>query len=173
MPSSSDFYNRLGEVRDKLTDVNNKLQKIDQNTDQLEAKLTQVNTTLQNGFSQLVTIGNYTNQALYQNSRQNETIICILEHISRNTCALVNESVKQTAHQAAIRESTRLLADLYAATHADAALQAQKLAALQRQIEECCPPPRPEPPCRYEKCEEPERLPQPPRAQTAPRRPEG
>lgn len=178
MPSSTDFYNRMGEMRDrlvdinnKLTDTNNKLTKLDQNTDQVEAQLSQIHTTLSNGFSQLITLGNYTNQALHHNSKQNETIICILEHISKNTCDLVNEAVKQTAHQAAIRESTGLLAELYAATHADAALQAQKLAALKRQIEECCPPPRPEPPCRYEKCEAPDRLPPPPKVQP-PRQPE-
>ena len=45
-----------------------------------------VNATLTNGFNQLVTLGQYTNQALYQNDQQNDTIICLLEHISKNTC---------------------------------------------------------------------------------------
>jgi hypothetical protein len=185
MPSSQDFFDRMGEIRDRLTDVNTKLQKLDQNTDEVEPRLLdvrnavqQVNGTLAFGFTQLIALGTYTNQALAHNAKQNDTIICILEHISENTCDLVNEAHKQTAYQQTIAEATRTLADLYEATHAEAALGRQKLEALRRQIEECCPPPRPEPPCRYERCEAPDRLPPPPRVETPPqpprpRRPEG
>ena len=80
------------------------------------------NTTLNWGFGQLITIGNYTNQALAQNAAQNDTMICILEHISKNTCLLLNEAHEQTGLQRGIQESTKLVADLYAATHAEAAL---------------------------------------------------
>ena len=201
MPSAQDFFDRIGDISGKLTDVNNKLQKVDQNTDQVESRLQkidqntdqvesrlqeirnavqQVNGTLTFGFTQLITIGNYTNQALAHNAKQNDTIICILEHISKNACELVNEAHKQTAFQSVIADSSKKLADLYESTHAEAALERQKLEALRRQIEACCPPPRPEPPCRYEKCDAPDQLPPPPRVETPPqqtpgrgRRPEG
>jgi hypothetical protein len=178
----------MGEMRDalnasnnKLDTANNRLQKLDQNTDQVEGLLQdvrtavqQVNTTLQSGFAQLVTLGVYTNEALFQNAKQNDTMICILEHISKNTCDLVTESHKQTALQTAIKESTRKLADLFAATHGDAAVAWERDEALRRQIEECCPPPRPEPACRYEKCEAPGPLGPPPRVDTQrPPRPVG
>jgi ABC-type transporter Mla subunit MlaD len=183
MPSSQEFFDRLGHVLDalghpthKLDTSNDRLQKLDQNTDQVESLLQdvrtavqQVNGTLQTGFSQLITIGNYTNQALEHNAKQNDTIICILEHISKNTCDLVTESHKQTALQTAMKESQRKLADLFAATHAAAALQWEKDEALRKQIEECCPPPRPEPACRYEKCPAPDRLGPPPKVE--PQRP--
>ena len=52
-----------------------------------------------NRLEAMVTLGEYTNQALFQNAKQNDTIICILEHISKNTCELLNQSVIQTRLQ--------------------------------------------------------------------------
>ena len=47
----------------------------------------------------LVTLSQYADLALSQNAKQNDTIICILEHISKNTCELLNQSVVQTKLQ--------------------------------------------------------------------------
>jgi hypothetical protein len=110
----------------------------------------------------LVTQGDYTNQALSQNAKQNDTIICILEHISKNTCELLNQSVIQTRLQTSMDKGVTALADMYATVHPDAALERERLEALKRQIEKCCPPPRHEPPCHYAPCPAPKPLGEPP-----------
>ena len=147
---------RLDGTNSRLDDVKGKL-------DTLNKSVQDVNTTLSWGFGQLITIGNYTNQALAQNAAQNDTMICILEHISKNTCALLNEAHTQTGLQTTMRNNTTLLADLYAATHAEAALTRQREEALRKQIEECCPPEVPPPPCDYGPCPAPKPLGEPPR----------
>lgn len=187
MPSSSDFYNRLVDANTKLDGVNGRLDNVNAHLVTVEGKLDavvtavnavtnamhQVNQTLQWGFGALITIGNYTNQALYENNQQNDTMICILEHMSSNTCALLNEAHWQTELQKSIKHNTTVLADLYAATHGNAAIARERLEALRKQVEECCPPEVPPPPCTYQACPKDYRpIPQPPRIDpTPPRRP--
>jgi len=100
--------------------------------------------------------------ALYQNALQNDTIICVLEKISKQTCELLNQSCLQTPLQTAIEDNTTTLAELFAATHAEAALTRDREQALRDQLEKCCPPTPPEPCCRYETCPAPGPLPEPP-----------
>jgi hypothetical protein len=95
-----------------------------------------------------------------------------MENISKNTCELLNEAHTQTGLQTAIKGSTTMLAALYAATHAEAALTWEWEEALRKQIEECCPPKPPEPACRYEPSPAPKPLHEPPRVEK-PKQPEG
>jgi len=162
--------NRLGGVHTRLDGTNARLDDVKAKLDQVTKSIQDVNTTLNWGFAQLITIGNYTNQALAQNAAQNDTMICILEHISRNTCELLNESHTQTGLQTTIRNSTTALAELYAATHAEAALTRQREEALRKQIEECCPPQVAPPPCVYQACPAPRPLGEPPRVDPQQRR---
>jgi hypothetical protein len=140
MPSGTDFFNQLVES-------NNRLNHIIQNTDELEGLLTQV-----------VDGQAFANTALVQQIRQNETIICLLKQIATNTCTLVNESHTQTGLQTGMSTDTRALADLFAITHADAALIREREQALKDQIEACCPPKQDPPACQPEKCAEPARF---------------
>ena len=140
MPNSTDFMNIAIEIRNAITTVNS---------------------TLTVGLGSLINQGNYTNQALFQNSQQNDTIICILENISRNTCAILTEVHVQTGLQQSMEKSMSLLAELYGATHAEAMLTHEKMAGLKKQIEECCPPEPPPPACTYQPCQAPRRLPEP------------
>jgi hypothetical protein len=110
----------------------------------------------------LVTLGQYTDLALSQNAKQNDTIICILEHISKNTCELLNQSVVQTKLQTEMQTDLDALEAMYETVHADAALERERLSALKQQIEECCPPPQPEAACKYAPCPAPKPLPDPP-----------
>ena len=173
MPSTDDFYNRLGDTNNKLdqlhTDVTEVNTSVNTVNSTLQAGFTQLNNTLQAGFSQLVTLLSYADEALYHNSQQNDTIICILEHISQQTCALLNEAATQTRLQTTMAKDMTALEQLYESTHAQAALERQREEALRAQIEACCPPPVPQPPCTYEPCAEPKRLPPPPEL-TPPRR---
>lgn len=163
MASAQDFLDAINGANNRLDGVNNRLDEVKGKLDLINQSVQNLNQTLNWGFGALITIGNYTNEALSQNAKQNDTIICILEHISKNTCELLNESHTQTGLQTTIKNNTTTLAELYAATHAEAALIRQRDEALRKQIEECCPPKVPEPPCGYQPCPAPGRLPQPPK----------
>jgi hypothetical protein len=148
MPSVDDVYNQLLQVNSNLSSLIN--------------AVNNVTSAVNNGFSELVTIGNYTNQALYQNDQQNVTIICALEQISKNTCALLNESAAQTALQTAMAADLDGLEQLFATAHPGAALELERLAALKAQVEVCCPPKKPPPPCDYRPCPAPAQIGPPP-----------
>jgi hypothetical protein len=150
MPSASDFFNELQGANIRLEQVKTELL-------QLKASL-----------DSLVLLDGYADDALSQNAKQNDTIICILEHISRNTCALLNESVVQTRLQTSIEASARAMAAITAASHSEAALAYESQEKLRKQLEECCPPPAHEPPCRYEKCKAPGALREPPKVEQPP-----
>jgi hypothetical protein len=181
MPSATDIYNELKGANTRLDGVNGRLDAVNGKLDALKTAIDavrnavgQVDQTLQWGFTQLITLGNYTNDALAHNGHQNDTMICILEHISHNTCELLNEAHLQTALQTVIEDKTTMLADLFAATHAEAALTREREETLRAQIEECCPPETPDPACRYEHCPKPGSLREPPRIDPRPpRHPEG
>jgi hypothetical protein len=162
MPSAQDLLDAINGVNNRVDGTNSRLDDVNAQLDLIHQSIEQVNQTLNWGFGQLITLGNYTNQALFQNTKQNETIICILEHISKNTCELWNESHKQTGLQSNIDKNTTTLAELFAATHAEAALARQREQALKKQIEECCPPEPEQPPCEYQACPAPAGIPEPP-----------
>jgi hypothetical protein len=168
MPNADDLYNQLLDANTKLGQINSTLVDVKSATDAVKSAVNQVNTTLVNGFGQLISIGDYTNKALYQNSKQNETIICNLEHISKNTCELLNQSVIQTRLQTEMQKDIDALEDMYETVHADAALERERLQKLKAQIEECCPPRHPEPPCHYQPCPTPPKLDEPPKVPKQP-----
>lgn len=87
--------------------------------------------------------------------QQNITIICNLEKISKQTCELVNQSVRQTAAQESMAATLAGMKQLYELANPDAAVEQGRLEGLRHQIEECCPPPQPEPVCSYEPCKDP------------------
>src|ERR1041384_1691115 len=131
MPNATDFFNQLKAANTRLDGVNSRLDGVNSRLDAVEGKLdaitaagngvltavNQVNTTLQFGFTQLITELNYTNQALFHNDQQNDTIICILEHISKNTCGILDEEHIQTGLLTDMEEDVDVVSDLYAATH--------------------------------------------------------
>ena len=162
MPSVNDVYNQLLQANSNLTSLINAVNNVQTAVDAVQTAVTQVNSTLNNGFGELVTIGNYTNQALYQNDQQNDTIICILEHISKNTCALLNQAAIQTALQTAMAGDIAGLEQMFATVNPGAALEIERLAALKAQIEQCCPPKKAPPPCDYAPCPAPRPIGQPP-----------
>jgi hypothetical protein len=155
MPSVDDVYNQLLAVNGKLDTLHNDLTTVTTAINAVQAAVTQVNATLTNGFGELVTLGQYTNQALYQNDQQNDTIICILEHIAKNTCSLLNESTIQTALQTEMESDIDGVESMIATANPAAALERKRLHELKEKIEECCPPKKPAPPCDYRPCTAP------------------
>ena len=175
MPSASDFFDelqglntRLGQVQGQLDVVKTSVDDLKDATDAVNASVQQVNSTTSTGFSELTAIGAYTNDALAHNAKQNDTIICLLDDVARDTCTLVNHADEQTRLQRGIEATSRQTTELYAATHAEAALERQEHAALRRELDRCCPPRQPEPPCRFEPCKAPPPIDRPPRVQPAP-----
>jgi hypothetical protein len=84
------------------------------------------------------------------------------------TCALLNEAALQTAAQQAMREDLDDLRQLYELASPAAAVEQHRLEALKAQVEKCCPPPVPTPPCKFEPCKQPGDVPPPPRPQEPP-----
>ncbi|SRR6266481_1141662 len=151
MPSGSDFFDELKGAHNELKALNPRIDGTNGRLDQIVGRL-----------ETLLAFTAYTNQALFHNALQNDTIICILEKIAKSVCDLVNQSHLQTALQAAIGKNTAQLADLFAATHAEAALTLEREQALRQEIEKCCPPRPPTPPCHDEPCSAPGPLQPPP-----------
>lgn len=162
MPSAQDFLDAINHVKDNTADIRDRLDTANGHLANIEGKLDAINGGVQAvqqlllwGFQQLITLGQYTNQALFQNDKQNDTMICILQQISVNTCGIWNEAHTQTELQEAIKAATHKLACLYAATHGDAALTLEREEGLRRHIEECCPPKPKEPVCVESPCPAP------------------
>jgi nitrogen-specific signal transduction histidine kinase len=149
---------RLDTVNGGLSDVKNKLDDVKKATDEVHAAVDALNGIVKSGLDQLITLSTYANQALYHLTLQNETIICVLEKISKNTCDFVNQAHLQTALQTRMQSDMTVLADLYAATHAEAALTREREQILRIQIEKCCPPRSADPACTDQPCREPEPL---------------
>jgi hypothetical protein len=162
MPSASDFLNEIKGINHRLDTANDRLNTLAAATDAVRTAVDQVASVLAANFSQLIMLTRYTNQALYHNDLQNDTIICILEKISKNTCDLVNQSYRQTALQTIIRKNTTGLAEMYARAHAEAALAVEREQALREEIEKCCPPKPSPPPCQDKPCPAPEPIGPPP-----------
>jgi hypothetical protein len=162
MPSADDLFNQLVAANNRLEDIKGDLVDVKGAVNGVTAAVNAVNGTLTNGFNQLVTLGQYTNQALFHNDQQNDTIICLLEHISRNTCALLNQAALQTAAQLEMESDIDKLESMYATVNAGAALEAKRLHALKEQIEKCCPPEKPVPPCEFVPCPAPKPIGPPP-----------
>ncbi len=152
MASADDFLAQLQLANQKLDTLNTDMVALKASTDGVHQAVNQTNAILANGFTQLIALGQYTNQALYHNDQQNDTMICILEHISKNTCELLNQSVVQTRLQTDMEKDIDALRDMYATVNAAAALELERLHKLKKEIEKCCPPEVPRPPCNYAPC---------------------
>lgn len=171
MPSINDVFNQLQQVNGRLSALESQLVQANGHLQGLRNDLTQLRgrvdagfddtvKTLNAGFTNasqamqtLAALESFTNQILAHQSAQNDTIICILEKISRNTCNLVSESHIQTGLQTSIQESTSDIRELAKSAQPEAALELQRIADLRRQVEKCCPPAVPPPACTYEPCE--------------------
>jgi hypothetical protein len=154
MATLDDAYNQLVEANSHLTDVHNDVQAVKASTDA-------VNASVKAGFNEL-------GQLVGFEIKQNMTIICNLEKISKQTCELVNQATRQTVAQESMAATLTGLKQLYELSNPEAAVEQGRLEGLRRQIEECCPPERPEPPCKYEPCKDPGK---PPRGKDKPEPP--
>jgi paraquat-inducible protein B len=186
MANFNDAYNELKLAAGYLSDIDipsAPLQTINTSVQAVDHDVQQATTAITNGFNNLDNLVNSTNQLLtttnqlltntnqlltYENQlltyeiEQNNTIICYLEKITRQTCALLNESARQTAADEEMARDIHDLEQLYELANPAAAVEQDRLEALKHQVERCCPPPKPEPPCKFEPCPRPGDIPPPP-----------
>jgi hypothetical protein len=152
-----------------IDDVYAELQNVNTNLRTVQAELTQVNNSVNTGVAgvlqgmqKLIELAIYGDQALAHLSQQDDTIICNLEKVSEQTCALLNEAHTETELQRSIAKSSATLVELYKSAHAAGALEIERLERLQKLLLECCPPDKPKPVCIYEPCKAPPPLGGPP-----------
>jgi hypothetical protein len=153
-----DAFNQLVIANGHLTDIDNDIKAVQQ----VDGSVQQTTAAVQTGFSQLDNLVTFTNQLLEFEIAQNQTIICILEKISKQTCELVNQATLQTAAQEAMREELSDLKQQFELANPAAAVEQHRLEKLEHKLNACCPPAKPEPPCQYEPCPAPQEPPRPP-----------
>jgi len=115
-------------------------------------------TAMAAGFTGMHARQDVTNRLLLHQIEQQQTMICILENISRNTCGLLDQSAQQTELQTGMAADSTALHHMVASSHAEAALAYQRHLEDQRRLEACCPPEERQPACIYERCEAPEEI---------------
>jgi hypothetical protein len=153
MPNLDDLYNAIVAVRGNTQPLHNDLQFIHNEIQKSNLHFQTMTDILNAGFLNL-SKGIIALAKLQQfNNNQNSTIICILEKISEHTCHLVNESHKQSDLQTSITDKITDLLALYEASHADQAIEYNRLKEIKKELEQCCPNIIPEPPCQYTPCE--------------------
>lgn len=162
MASISDVFNALNDIKGKLdtlhVDETNNGQKQDATNnklDQLGQTVTNVGTAVDGRFVQVLQQQQLSNQLVLHLTRQQETVICILEHISRNTCELVNLGTNELKSIQAIEEYARVASAILRGANSNVALDLADRDELERKLEECCPPKPVPPACVYEPCREP------------------
>lgn len=147
--------NCCGVTNQRLTTL---IPRVEETNDWLEEIRQLVNdgfAAMSSGFAGVLARQDITNALLHYQIEQNNTIICALEHISKNTCELLNHASRQTALQERIAADTAAQRHMFATAHPDAALALARETEMRREIEACCPPKPPTPPCALEPCERP------------------
>jgi hypothetical protein len=156
-----------------INDVFNQLQAVNTNlglihadgiaetnaTNQVRTSVDKLDTDVKAGFTASVNllqnialIETAVAKLLFHLTQQGDTIICTLEHISKNTCGILTQATIQTRLQTAIADDVQATKELTESAYPAAALERARLAKLQAQVEECCPPRTPPPACTYEPC---------------------
>lgn len=150
-PTVTDVFNQL-------VLVNSKLSQVEVNT----SLMANLNTSINSGFT--ATVGRLDTLAaidveavklLFHQTRQMDTMICMLDQISRHTCAMLNELSVQTKLQTKMAADISVLRYIEESTNPEAALILSRYEELKEKIERCCPPDRSEPPCKHDPCSRP------------------
>jgi hypothetical protein len=144
-------------IRNELTQTNTELNTIDGH---LEAGISQ----LSNGLFAIWELQKVINSILDFQSKQNDTIICLIKNTNDLLCGITRKLTRQIALSEQLVKSVKRVEGIAERSEPAAAGDYDRLAALGEQIRECCPPEEPTPePC-SEDC---------PVARPAPYRPKG
>jgi hypothetical protein len=162
MASINDVFDALNDIKGKLDQVHadeltthGKLDTVNTRLTTLNQTVSGVGTAINSRLDALVNGQKLANELALHETKQNETIICALEHISRNTCELVTIADIELRAAQATSASVRVLAEIAERVHADAALDLERLDAIEAKVADCCPPEEVPPRCSYEPCKNP------------------
>ena len=140
MASINDVFNELQAVNNTLGQIHADGIAETNATNQVKASVDTVDADVKAGFAATVnglnTIAKIDIEAvklLFHLTQQADTMICALEHISKNTCEIFTQVTIQTQLQTRLRDDADALRDIAESAHPEAALERQRLA---------------EPPCR-------------------------
>jgi hypothetical protein len=176
MPSLGDVAN---DVLARLDDINNKLNTIKADTNVIKgdvssiknntaatvAQLGQLDTDVKIGFTNLaqglqvlIALGMQENQLLEENNQQNQTIICWLKNIADTLCDVKHNTDQQVKLQTDIVHTLHHIDDIGELVNGTQAIEVSHRYALEKRMNECCPPEEePLQPC-FEACESPRPL---------------
>ena len=168
MPSLDDVFSELQAINGRLDTLHNDSVALHA-VDTAIKNAVDANVTATNGvhaavddatavLKQIKSGQDVTNAILLHLARQADTMICSLEQVARNTCAILTESVRQTKLQDRIAASGAAMVDMTGTVHPGAALELARHAALKAATERCCPPPVDPPACEFKPCERPKPL---------------
>lgn len=159
MASINDVFNELQAVNTTLGQIHadgvaeiNATNQVKASVDTLDADVKVGFAAALNGLNTIAKIDIEAVKLLFHLTQQADTMICVLEHISKNTCEILTQATIQTQLQTRLRDNADVLRDIAEFAHPDAVLERQRLAELDKKIERCCPPEQPRPACKYEPC---------------------
>jgi hypothetical protein len=162
MPTINEVWEQALQINANLVTVHHDLEALKDCCTSEGQELDNVADLLGNGFANLSQhlIGveqrqDVTNLLLRHQTAQNDTIICLLDKIARQTCALLNEADTQTRLQTDLTADVNAIRDMTETVHPDAALIRRRADEARSALEQCCPPEKPQPPCVFEPCPTP------------------
>lgn len=159
MASIDDVFHQLQAVNTNLSTLHadgiaetNATNQVKSSVDTVDADVKSGFNATVNGLTTIALIDIEAVKLLFHLTQQNDTIICTLENISRNTCAMLTQLTMQTQLQKRMADDLDVIRAMEEAEQPAAALERARLAALQTEIERCCPPPQTPPACTYQPC---------------------
>ena len=168
MASINDVFNQLVAANASLAQIQVDLVGETNATIQVKGSVDKVDTDLKAGFvatvkdlNAIALIEIEAAKLLFHLTQQTDTMICALEHISKNTCEILTQVTIQTQLQTRLLDDADTLRAIAESAYPAAALERARLAALRAEVERCCPPEKPNPACNYEPCPAPRPAPPP------------
>ncbi len=156
--NTADTFAVSNDIKNELSQVNNRLDSIDVN---IQTGLA----TLSQGLFALAELEKAALSMLGHHSAQNDTLICLNENTNELLCGITRKLTRQLDLSENILASVSRMEGIAERVHADAAGDFDRMADLQAEIRECCPPPKSEPePC-PDPCKTPRFSPYQPRGQ--------
>lgn len=152
------LHNDQQDLKECCASTNTALQTTNTTLADIRTVLADGLTSVADGLAGIQARQDQTNRILAHQSRQLETVICALEHVSEHTCELVNQADEQVRLQRALRVATEGIEHMVASVNGEAAVALSRERAQRDALEACCPPAPPEPRCTYEPCRKPKDL---------------
>lgn len=169
MPSLGDVVNEVKSILDNINTntlgTRNNTGTIINQLTQLDADVQHINTTDQQGFTNLaqgmavlIQLQAQNNNLLAANDKQNETIICWLYNIANVLCDIKRNTDTEVQLQKNISAALAHANKILELVHAREAIEVERQDAIEQRMDKCCP--KPEPPVQpcFKECEPP-RLP--------------